>query len=190
MKKKLGSICMVTGLIMVLMALGLFVYNTWEAQNGGKLSNRVLMQMKDVIKKSEDDDPYNIAMKEIEIDGYDYIGFLSMPSLDIELPVMSEWDYDRLKIAPCRYYGSINSRNLVICAHSYRQHFGQLSNLNQGDHIYFTDVEKNTYTYKVEVVDVYMPEAIEEVTSGEFDLVLFTCTYDGGSRITAKCKRL
>lgn len=181
---------MIVGVMMVLAALGLFVYNTWEAQNAEKLSSQVLTQMKDTIKKSENNNPYDTAMKEIEIDNYDYIGFLSVPSLDIELPVMSEWDYKRLKIAPCRYYGSINSRNLVICAHNYRRHFGRFSDLKQGDHIYFTDIDKNTYTYEVEMVDIYVPTAIKEITSGEFDLVLFTCTYGGGSRITVKCRRV
>ena len=41
--------------------------------------------------------PLDPNMPTVEIDGY-----LSVPSVGLELPVMAEWDYDRLKTAPCR----------------------------------------------------------------------------------------
>ena len=41
-------------------------------------------------------------MTEVEIDGNLYIGYISIPALNKELPVMSTWSYPKLKIAPCR----------------------------------------------------------------------------------------
>ena len=38
-------------------------------------------------------------MPEMEINGYRYIGFLSIPDLKLELPIMSTWNYRKLKIA-------------------------------------------------------------------------------------------
>ena len=35
-----------------------------------------------------------------ELNGWDYIGYLSIPSIGLELPVMSQWSYAGLKIAP------------------------------------------------------------------------------------------
>lgn len=54
------------------------------------------------------------TMTVVEINGYDYVGYLSVPKLDLELPVMSDWDYDRLKTVPCRHFGSTKTDDLVI----------------------------------------------------------------------------
>ena len=35
----------------------------------------------------------NMEMPEVEIDGNDYIGTLSIPALELSLPVMSQWSY-------------------------------------------------------------------------------------------------
>ena len=37
---------------------------------------------------------------------------------------------------------------------------------------------------------VTLPEtAVEEMRAGEWDLTLFTCTYDGRARVTVRCIR-
>ncbi len=54
------------------------------------------------------------------------IGTLEIPSLDLTLPVMSEWSYPLLKLAPCRYAGSAYQGNLVIAAHNYKTHFRKI----------------------------------------------------------------
>ena len=47
-----------------------------------------------------------VSMPTAEVEGYDYIGVLSIPVLDLELPVMDSWSYPQLKLSPCRYEGS------------------------------------------------------------------------------------
>lgn len=112
---------------------------------------------------------------------------MRIPALELELPVMAQWSYPRLKIAPCRYYGSAAENNLVIAAHNYPRHFGGLSKLEKGDEVYFTDMEGTVWRYQVEAVDVLAPEAVEEMTDAEYGLTLFTCTYGGASRVTVRC---
>lgn len=126
-------------------------------------------------------------MTEIEIDGIPYIGYLSIPKLGLELPVISTWSLNRLNIAPCRYSGSLLGEDLVIMAHNYVSHFGNLSLLELGDTLTFTDMDGKTTLYKVVGKDVLAPTAVEEVTSGSFDLTMFTCTYNGQNRITIYC---
>lgn len=134
------------------------------------------------------DDSVDPAMKEVEIDGYRYIGYLSIPSLGLELPVMTVWNYSCLQIAPCRYSGSVKTDNLVIAAHNYASHFGNLTRLSQGDTVLFTDMDKKVYEYQVAEVVTLNPTAIEEMTAGEYALTLFTCTYSGQSRVTVHCE--
>ena len=124
------------------------------------------------------------------IDGEDYIGMLEIPALDRTLPVISEWSYPRLKIAPCRYAGSAYLGNLTIAAHNYRSHFRNLKKLNEGDIVRFTDMDGNVFSYEVTLLEILQPNEADAMESGDWDLTLFTCTVGGKSRVTVRCKRI
>ena len=126
-------------------------------------------------------------MTEVEIDGNLYIGYISIPALNMELPIMSNWSYAQLRIAPCRYNGSIRCEDLVLMAHNYKSHFGPISRLELGDEVFFTDMDGKTASYAVVGKDILDPSAVEVMTAGEYDLTLFTCTYGGASRVTVYC---
>lgn len=132
-------------------------------------------------------DPYDTEMTVVHIDGNDYVGYVSIPELGVELPVMSQWSYPRLRKAPCRYSGSTKTDDLVILAHNYARHFGGLKELSPGDEVIFTDMNGIVSRYAVVEVDTVSAYSVDEVTSGEYDLTLFTCTYGGKSRVVAFC---
>lgn len=191
MRDKIGSICMAAGAVLVLAALALFLWNWEEARRAGESADSVLSVLEDQIQdRSDFSDPYDTTMTELEIDGYSYIGVLTVPSLNLELPIMSEWDYKRLKISPCRYTGSVKTNDLVIAAHNYDRHFGRLSKLSEGDAVSFMDMDGVVTCYEVAAMDILEPTAVEEMTSGDYDLTLFTCTYGGKSRVTIRCERV
>lgn len=196
MRRKIGIICMILGAALVLGALSIFLYNQHEASEAEKSVSDILPQLQDEIGLDKtlptDDEEMNYTgdMPTIEIDGYEYIGYLSIPSLGLELPVMSDWSYPQLRIAPCRYSGSIWSDDMVLMAHNYARHFGQLSQLSIGEEVIFKDVNGITITYEVMAIDTLNPTEVEDMTSGEYDLTLFTCTYGGKSRVTVRCDRL
>lgn len=192
MRNKLGTACMLLGTVLILAALSLFLWNQYENVRAEKSVEQILPQLTEQLETLDEPspNPYDTAMTEVEIDGYAYIGYLSIPGLELELPVMSEWDYTRLKIAPCRYIGSTKTDNLVIAAHNYAQHFGSIKELSIGEEIYFTDMDGAISRYEVAEVETLEPTAVEEMTAGDWDLTLFTCTYGGQSRVTVRCERL
>ena len=63
--------------------------------------------------------PYNVEVVISSSWGYNEDTVNTLISCGLELPIMSDWDYGRLKIAPCRYYGSVRGENLVLMAHNY-----------------------------------------------------------------------
>jgi len=132
----------------------------------------------------------NMDMPVMTIDGEDYIGLLEIPALDLKLPVMNEWNYARLKKAPCRYTGTAYQNNFVISAHNYESHFGRLKELPEGSRVAFTDADGNRFLYEVILIETLMPTDVDEMKSGEFDLTLFTCTVGGKQRVTVRCDRL
>ena len=128
----------------------------------------------------------NMEMPVETINGIDFIGVLRIPALELELPIISEWNYPNLKTAPCRYSGSAYLNNLIICGHNYTSHFGTLKNLWEGDIVTFTDIDGNVFTYKMVERETLLPTSIDAMESGEWDLTLFTCTVGGQSRVTIR----
>ena len=194
---KAGNVCMLLGTALVLAALSLFLWNQREAVEAGRAAEAVLPRLVENMEAARTKpttpdatlpDPYDPEMTVVEIDGYGYVGVLTIPALELELPMMSEWDAARLKIAPCRYSGSTKTRDLVIAGHNYTtHHFGTLYELEEGDKVIFTDMDGVVTHYQVVALDILQPTAVEEMTAGAYDLTLFTCTYDSGSRLTVRC---
>ena len=63
------------------------------------------------------------------------------------------------------------------------------SGLKVGDRITVSDMDGAMTDYIVVAMDVLLPTAVEEMTAGEYDLTLFTCTYGGENRVTARCEK-
>lgn len=204
MRAKIGNAMMILGVLLLVGALVLLGYNTQEDLEAGESVQVLMPQIVEAINTRQEellkeppaipvaDTPAVMAAREmtvVDIDGYGYIGFVGIPSQNLELPVMADWSYPQLKIAPCRFSGDQNTDDLVLMAHNYARHFGGLSKLVPGDTVTFTDMDAVTTTYTVIAIEVLQPRAVEDMTAGDFDLTLFTCTYGGQSRVTVRCDR-
>lgn len=184
-----GSVLIRLGILMVAGAFALFLWNLWQDWNAGDAAAGALVQLREELPDDAEAfaDDRERELTVVDIDGYGYIGYLSIPDLELVLPVMSEWDYDRLKISPCRYYGSVYTDDMVICAHNYDRHFGRLKNLTAGAKITFTDMDGGVWTYEAASVMTYQPTDVEQMISGDYELMLFTCTYGGKTRVAVGC---
>lgn len=208
MRKWIGIICIILGAACLMAAIGFVVYNRWEAENAAYISQSLLQDVQLVIDENKTNDPLQsengnadsvknddlpedaktpTEMATIKVDGYDCIGILSVPVLELELPVLTEWSYAKLKQAPCHYYGSYYEANFVIAAHNYTAHFGRLSELRSGDIVIFTDVQGVEYYYEVVLLETLPPTATEAMIASGFALSLYTCTPGGGNRVTVRC---
>ncbi len=185
--KRKGLFLMALGGSMILLAIGLFGYNALAENVAAHASHQALMQFQSIEGTLPTDNPENSEMAENVINGESYIGQLNIPELDLQLPVMSQWSYPKLKKAPCRYSGTLGENNLVLLGHNYKRHFGYLHKLNIGSTIEFRDVNGNIKTYAVTTVETVSPTDIEKVTGGEYALTLFTCTYGGQYRTMVGC---
>lgn len=174
---------MCLGVVMLLSAFSIFMYNVFQARQAEKAIQAIIPEIKQQIENSGDS-----SSEMAEVDGYTYIGYLSIPSLDLELPIMDDWDMERMKIAPCRYFGSVKSKDLVIAGHNYVRLFGRLQRLKIGDSITFTDVGGNVTSYEVYELEVLPSTAVDEMVENEAALTIFTCTYSGQARFTVRCE--
>lgn len=193
-----GVICVLLGVVLLLAALGLYGYNRWEDAQAGAEAQTVVQDLQEkVVEQTQsaasapaiDTSSLDPELPVVELDGYEYVGTVSIPAIGIDLPVMSEWSYPRLKIAPCRQFGSSRTDDLVIAAHNYESHFGKLASLTAGDSVTFTDMDGIVNEYVVNKVEVLDPHSVEEVEHSGYALVLYTCTYGGKTRVTVFCDR-
>ena len=203
---KRGKLCTALGLLLLLAALGLTAYNLWRDAMASMSVDVVLERLTPTLSSRQSELPAlssgealeeafvpdyvlnpEMAMPEENIDGRSYIGVLDIPALELSLPIISEWSYDALQTAPCRYSGSAYLDNLVIAGHNYRSHFASLPQLQPGDTVTFTDMDGNVFSYAVSSLETLSSYAISDMTSGDWDLTLFTCTVGGQSRLAIRC---
>lgn len=183
------------GLLFIVAALFLASYNIWDENRAGRDVNRTLKEMNMCMYKENDPIPDylinpDMEMPVMDINGDKYIGFLQIPSLDLDLPVMAECSDSGLKKAPCRYKGSAYKDDIIIAGHNYKTHFGKLKALEIGNDIFFTDAEGNELHYIISDTQILKGEDVEGMEEGNWDLTMFTCTYGGRERVTVRCKRV
>lgn len=206
-KNRIGNILKGAGLILVTAAVLLLVYNLWDGHRARESEEAILVEYLQENKKasespdaSDKEDKQNIPdyLLNPDMDMPEYtlkslgdvacIGILEIPALDLELPVISSWSYSSLRLAPCRYSGSAYKGDLVIAAHNYQSHFGGLRTLPEGSEVFFTDAVGNRFSYYVAVTEALTPWSVDDMTSGEWPLTLFTCTLDSQNRVTVRCE--
>lgn len=144
-----------------------------------ELSARPSLEAKDSSKRPEPDWP----MPQRIVNGEEIIGVIEIPRTGLMLPVLSSWDYDKLKRYPCYYHGSIYRKDAVFCSHDYPFQFGGLNVLEDGDEARFLDADGNLFTYAFREQEYLQPTDVEAMTfKDDWDLTLFTCAYNGLAR--------
>ena len=214
---RMGLLCLCLGLALLIGALGLYQSNRREALEAEIASREVMEELAAAIEAGREPPPERPAeepdepapeavaepdgtppealppderpMESIAVEDYRCIGFLTIPALELELPVLEDCDEERMKIAPCRYSGSLAGGDLVIAAHNFQRHFGGLMRLPIGSEVIFTDVRGESTRFTVAELEQLREEETERMIAGEYGLTLFTCTYSGVTRYTVRCLR-
>lgn len=214
MRSKRGLALILAGVICLLAAAGLAGYNVLDAKRAGKAAADCLADLMEVIGPSGAGTPFvpdgggtdtadptgripgsktPRELKTVEKDGIVYAGIIEIPSLGLTLPVIYEWNYANLKLAPCRFAGSCYTGDMVLCAHNYVSHFGPLLSANIGAEVNFTTVLGETFHYVIVNRETLWPNETERlVTTGDdaWQLTLFTCYLNGATRCVIRCEEV
>ena len=194
-----GKKLIVMGAVLILAASLLFGYNMWQQYRAQKLSAEIMDELARLMGAGSYSDMLidgipdylktpDMEMPTKEIDGVYYVGYLNIPSLDLELPICDDINEANLLLAPCRDSGTAYKKNLVIGAHNYNKHFGRIGRIPYGEEVIFTDLDGNKFSYKVVDIEILQPNQYEELCSAEKPLTLFTCTWGGRERIVVRCE--
>ena len=214
MTKKAGIAIVAVGAALILSALVLLLHNRYADARAGREAETLLASVEAAISSQatepektrpsgqethlagEENGTEPTAPEALDpempvamLEGYGYVGYVEIPALGLKLPVMSDWDYTRLEIAPCRQFGSSRTDDLVIAAHNFESHFGRLKEMSLGNTVRFTDMAGIVNTYRAEMIELLSPKDVDAVQNSGYDLVLYTCTRDGQERVAVFCNR-
>lgn len=190
-----GIFLIVLGFAMSISAAVIFAVYEYQADIAGDNAEILLDTLTEEIQERKEIHRYDSAKQEesttelpqTTLAGYDLVGIVRVPALGLELPVLDSWNYDLLRISPCRYSGSVQGGNLILLGHNYKRHFAPLKKLTVGDNVEFCDVNGTVYTYEVAATEILQKTELERLTGSDYDLTLFTCTNGGYSRYVVRC---
>lgn len=191
-EKKRGRGWTLAGIVLLAAALLLTGYNLASDLRAGRSAQAVLPGIAAAPRADSPVPDYlltpGMEMPTCLVDGQRYVGTVSVPALELTLPVAAEWSYPQLRQTPCRYSGTAYAGNLVIAAHNYTRHFGRLKALSPGDEVVFTDVDGHVFRYQVAELETLASTAVEDMTDSGWELTLFTCTVGGQARVAVRCR--
>jgi LPXTG-site transpeptidase (sortase) family protein len=128
---------------------------------------------------------------------YETVGTISIPSINVDYPILSETSDSLLKVSVCKFWGSNPNQvgNLCIAGHNYRnkRFFSKVPTLKVGDIIEITDVNKTTLKYSVYdkyTVDPSDTSCTSQITNGKKVVTLITCTDDSKQRVIVQAKEV
>lgn len=198
-RKTAGLVCIAAGLLLLGAAGLLFLRNERLELAAQAVNSEILPRLESALLKAQEnteDSAENGVQKSlfdgmqepsIEIDGRRYLGILTIPSLQLQLPVLADCTEENLKLGPCRYDGTVADHNMIIAGHNYRRQLSPIKQLQPGAVISFLDVAGNETVYEVSERALIGGLETEEMYAGEWDLTVFTCSLGGKSRVTLRC---
>ncbi len=126
---------------------------------------------------------------------YTVEAILNIPRLSINYPIISETSEELLKISLNKYWGPGPNEvgNYCIVGHNYKNKkmFGRLNEIVSGDTVELTDMDGNTLKYTVYdkyVVDPTDVACTSQLTNGNKEVTLITCTNYGQQRLVVKAR--
>lgn len=214
MKKKLGISLVIMGTVLLVAALSLILYNRIQDKQYSEAASTALDDIKELIPGLGETvgglipsirpdgsgntnpeitkpgilDDYVKEETIVESDGIRYLGVISLPSIEIELPVTADCNNANMKFAACRYEGTVAGSDLIICAHNLPSFFSKLSKMYSGDEIIFVDGDGEYHYYEIVEISTMGGYEVDKMKEGsdEWDITLFTCTYGGANRVAVR----
>lgn len=121
---------------------------------------------------------------------------INIPKINCNYSILNTWSDELLKISPCYFHGAEPNEegNFCIAGHNYRNQkfFSKVPTLVNGDLIEITDLTGRTLNYyvydkfTVDPDDKSSTDCTTQLTNGNTEITIITCTNDGKKRVIVK----
>lgn len=200
MRKNILDICFIFVLVIIIAFVILYIYRQNSNENQytlDEMTENMPEQINEI--EVEEQEPDELIVKQVDIKGKEYnvIAILSIPTLDIEYPVLETTSKELLKVSLNKYWGPNPNKvgNFCILGHNYNdsRFLGNLYKINIGDTINLQDMAEKTVKYKVYETYIADPEdtsCTSQLTDGQKEITLITCTRDFKQRFIVKARAI
>lgn len=128
---------------------------------------------------------------------YTVEAIVRVPRLEINYPVIADTSEELLKISVNKYWGPAPNQigNYCIVGHNYKSKkmFGRLSEVVNGDIVELEDINGNVVKYSVYdryTVEPTNTKCTSQLTGGNREVTLITCTNYGSQRLIVKAREI
>ena len=176
MKKRIFTIALVVGIVLIAISLCMVVVSQIRAHMGADKSQQIVRKLQELLPPETTGVPgvsQNTGMPVLQIHGRDYVALLEIPSLEVILPVANEWDNDRLYESPARFCGSAYDNTMVIGGTDYSGQLSFCGEIEHGTVVNVTDMTGAKFTYQVSRIDRAGDADTRWLSHGDFDLTLY-----------------
>lgn len=191
-------------LLIAILILAIFVVSKYVNSNiNEKNLKEVVSQIytsNEVIKENNNTEPSKIdSIDEInaEIKCNKVVGIIKIPKINIEYPILETTTVDTLNLSITKFWGNkINEiGNVSLAGHNRLDGtmFGKTKDLQEGDIIELTDIQKVTLKYQVYKTYVTDPNDISCILPEKEnvrELTLITCTNGNKNRLIIKANEI
>ena len=197
MKQKIYQIIFII-LSIIAVVLLIFIIKKYGGRQVNEAKNNETLEVFSQINSDE-----NTEKTKIQMDGYDVIGTVKIPKINIEYPIVSietsnpEETKKPMKFAIVRYWGgNVNDfGNLSIAGHNNYDGtmFGKTKKLEIGDAVELTDLTKQTIRYQIYQKFTTNPNDVSVLQTEDKsvrEVTLITCTNGNKERLILKAKQI
>lgn len=214
-KKKIYQFAFLISIICIFLLSSYYIYAEYDRNKSEEVSQEILAGIDDTTV-NEDDNLLRVALeadgqeqeviieennenKHVTQSGQSYTteAVLNIPSLGINYPILSETSEELLKISLNKFWGPSPNEvgNYCIVGHNYKNKkmFGKLSSIKNGDIVELTDNSGKTIKYAVYNKYVVEPDDVSctsQLTNGNKEVTLITCTNYGKQRLVVKARQV
>ena len=214
-KKKIYQFAFLISIICVCLLSSYYIYAEYDRTKSEEVSQEILAEIDNTtinqddgilrVALEADTQEQNVEIQETESNKYvtqsgaTYTteAVLNIPSLGINYPVLSDTSEELLKISLNKFWGPSPNTvgNSGIVGHNYKNKkmFGKLADIKNGDIVELTDNSGKTIKYAVYNKYVVNPEDVactSQLTNGNKEVTLITCTNYGKQRLVVKAREV
>ena len=214
-KKKIYQFAFLISIICVCLLSSYYIYAEYDRTKSEEVSQEILAEIDNTtinqddgilrVALEADTQEQNVEIQETESNKYvtqsgaTYTteAVLNIPSLGINYTVLSDTSEELLKISLNKFWGPSPNTvgNYCIVGHNYKNKkmFGKLADIKNGDIVELTDNSGKTIKYAVYNKYVVNPEDVactSQLTNGNKEVTLITCTNYGKQRLVVKAREV
>ena len=188
-KRFFPVLLLIIGALLILATIAYFAYNAIKASQIRKNNEVLLDKLNTLIPDPHPgviEEGRDTMMPVLSVEGVDYIGIITIPAYEIEIPVASKWDEEKNKGILTKYYGSLSAHSLILGADNALGLFGFSGQITKDDNVFFTDTKGTVYTYSVDDVRRVKKITLDDIS---YDgLTIFIRSRSSSDYVVVYCK--